>query len=112
MDVELLAEPDIRIRASVDGREAVDYRAGNWFTCLRKLRAALEADGYLLCCQGARPDVHPSAEQLQADLGRTAYRLVPGEPRTDVVDVFASAEPAEVGTVEDQRRTVFAYYGI
>ncbi|MGW5050967.1 hypothetical protein [Actinokineospora sp. NPDC004072] len=111
VDIELHTSPDIHLRASVGG-EAVEFRAGNWFSCLRKLRAALEADGYLLCCQGARPDVHPSAEQLRSDRGRLAYRLAPGQPRTDVVDVFAEADPTEVGTVEDQRRAVFAYYGI
>ncbi|WP_372409554.1 hypothetical protein [Streptomyces luteireticuli] len=85
----------------------------NLFECLIKVRCALEADGFLLCCQGARPTVFPSGMERQMSNGRLAYPLRRDPPLTgaDLVDIFLPAKPSTVGTVKDQRSTVMRFFG-
>jgi hypothetical protein len=79
--------------------------AGDLFESLAELRAALERSGARLLCQGACRDVLPSPAARQSGGGRMAYRLRMGEPtrRDDLVDIFAPADPACLGSVAEQR---------
>ena len=100
----------IRVQAAdSDWRE---FEAATWFSCLLEVRLALEREGLLLCCQGSRPDVHPSGMQLQMELGRCAYRLNSDSPASeeDVVDIFAPAELSEVVSVAEQRAAVLKFF--
>jgi hypothetical protein len=74
------------------------------FDSLTKLRRALEADGLLICIQGARADVHPSGMSRQMGGGRRAYRHVSGRRPgvADLVDIFDAADCKEVVSVENQ----------
>ncbi|MDT0347642.1 hypothetical protein [Streptomyces litchfieldiae] len=89
------------------------YEAKDLFAALIDLRLALEAEGLLLCCQGARGDVTSSGMERQAG-GRHVFPFSPDtrEIRRDSVDIFAPAAPDEVVTVEEQRRAIFALHGL
>lgn len=75
------------------------------FEALREMRKELEDAGYQLLCAGARPDVAPSGMSRDMGGGRKAYVLHLSKPgsRDDMVDIFDAAEPASVGTVQQQR---------
>lgn len=57
--------------------------------------------------------VFPSGTGRQMSNGRLAYALRRDPPLTDgdLMDIFASAQFSEVGTVEDQRRAVMRFFG-
>jgi hypothetical protein len=107
------AEP-FSIEMTAPGYERAMFHGSNLFMCLIEVRTLLERDGLLLCCQGSRPNVFPSGMQQQMNGGRFAYQLQPGRKSTndDVVDVFAPAELAEVGTVLQQRNLVMDFFGL
>jgi hypothetical protein len=73
--------------------------------CLFDLRRRLEAEGRLLCCQGARRDVGPSGQLRQFSDGREMYLHPVGRRQVthdDIVDVFSPADCGLVTTVEEQ----------
>lgn len=78
------------------GQDALD--------CLLNTRRQLEEHGILLCCMGARPDVWPSGMLRDWSDGREAYLHREGVQVTedDVVGIFDPADPADIGTVEEQ----------
>lgn len=78
------------------------------FDSLTSLRGALEADGLLICVEGACADVYPSGMSRQMAGGRRAYRHVSGRrpDRTDLVDIFDSACCHAVVSVEEQLASV------
>ncbi|WP_177154283.1 hypothetical protein [Actinosynnema pretiosum] len=83
------------------------------FSCMVNLRERLEQDGLLLCCQGSRPDVHPTGMDRQMGDGRHAHVLSAEAVQQGLtVDIFAPAEPRLVGTLVQQRDHVFAFYGL
>lgn len=90
-----------------DGQER-EAAGEDLFECLLAIRAGLEQDGMLLCCQGARLDVHPSGMSRHSTGGRLAYRLSSHRKptREDIVDIFDRADPATVGTVAAQQAEV------
>lgn len=93
---------------------ALEEEGGNLLQCLIGIRRQLEAKGFNLCCQGARPDVWPSGQLLQFTNGRFGYVLASepiGRPFAQV-DMFAPADVTEIGTVEQQRENVFRFYGL
>ncbi|MGW7445024.1 hypothetical protein [Kitasatospora sp. NPDC054795] len=104
----------LRVGPSSDARIAVlddgvltEISGTDYLDCLAQARRQPERDGRLLCCQGARPDVHPSGQLRQFSNGRQAYVRFPdlqGEP-PEIVDIFAPAEPGDVVGLEDQRAT-------
>lgn len=73
------------------------------FEALIALRLLLERRGGCLLCAGARTNVFPSSMSRDMGGGRMAYVLRLGEPALELVDIFASAERSQVGTVEEQR---------
>lgn len=94
-----------------DGSRTV-IRGADHFDCLAQLRRQLEREGRLLCCQGARPNVHPSGQLRQFTDGRLAY-VLPSDAQneeSETVDIFAPALPGEVVSLEDQRISVVSYW--
>jgi hypothetical protein len=82
------------------------------FGSLIQARLELEHKGFLLCCQGARPNVFPSGMLKQMNDGRVAHALDHPLSEDGGVDCFADADPSEVGTVEQQRQFVFDFFGL
>ena len=72
--------------------------------CLFAVRRELEADGLLLCCQGARPNVWASGMARDMSGGRKAYDLREGKVPTmeDVIDVLEPAPCTDVATIDEQ----------
>ncbi|MFI6457011.1 hypothetical protein ACIBF6_36305 [Streptosporangium amethystogenes] len=81
--------------------------------CLIDLRCRLEAEGLNLCCQGARSEVWPSGRLRQFTNGRLGYVLAPTPPGDafEEVDLFAPAQPCEIGSIEQQREAVLRFHG-
>ncbi|WP_342241956.1 hypothetical protein [Inquilinus sp. OTU3971] len=80
------------------------FEASDFYEGLRCFRRVVEAEGYRVLCQGARPNVHPSPMGRDAG-GLKAYALAAGEPgcQEDLVSIFDSVDDiASVGTVEHQ----------
>ena len=94
--------------------EPQTFRGNNLFVCLMDLRLNLEAEGYLLCCNGARPDVFPSGTLQQTTHGRHAYVLSRGRELSDddIVDILGPAPRSQVVTVEAQREAVLSFFKI
>ncbi|WP_049566705.1 hypothetical protein [Streptomyces sp. SBT349] len=103
----------LRLRRGPDAAP-VSFEATNLFAGLTKLRAHLEADGLVLCCQGARPDVTPSGLENQMSGGRYVYTFTPGTRAVnqEYVDIFAPAAREDVVTVAEQRAAVLAFHGL
>jgi len=78
----------------------------DYFACLISVRRELEAEGLVVCCQGARRDVWPSGMGRDMGAGLVAYALTIGRaPRQDEqVLVLAPADPDLIGTVADQEQ--------
>ncbi len=83
----------------------------DFLSCLQELRARLEAEDRLLCCQGARGDAGPSGMTRQMSNGRQMYVHPEGrDPSSDdLVDIFAPADCTLVVTVEEQKRRHFEW---
>ncbi|MFJ1744632.1 hypothetical protein ACIOJD_00080 [Streptomyces sp. NPDC088116] len=82
---------------TVEGRDRDLYGA------LNEVRRQVEAAGWLLAINGARPDVHQSG-MLRSSGSSRAYQLRPGAPADDdtMVDLFADAPGETVTSVEAQ----------
>jgi hypothetical protein len=98
-----------------DGDSPTDISGPDYRDCLTQARRLLEAEGRLLCCQGARPDANASGMLSQFSNGREAYLLQ--EPKDEnghhrVVDIFAPAPAPAVTTLDDQRRRVLRQLGL
>ncbi len=92
----------------------LDVEGDDLLDCLIDLRRRLETEGLNLCCQGARSDVWPSGQLRQFTNGRIGYVLAP-RPAGDAleeVDLFAPAQPHEIGSIEQQRQAVFRFHGL
>ncbi|MDG6106683.1 hypothetical protein Daura_28955 [Dactylosporangium aurantiacum] len=97
-------EGDLMLRAP-DGRRWTAAGA-DWTAALLALREQLEPEGILLCCDGARRDVHSSGMVRDWSGGEDAYALRRGR-RPDMrplVDVFGPADCAAVGMAAALRR--------
>jgi hypothetical protein len=92
----------------------LDVEGEDLLDCLIDLRRQLEAEGLNLCCQGARSDVWPSGQLRQFTNGRVGYVLAPRPPGDahEEVDLFAPAQPHEIGSIEQQRKAVFRFHGL
>jgi hypothetical protein len=85
------------------------FRETDLYKAMQTLRQYLEAKGRQLLCAGARPDVVPSEMSRSMGGGQQAYVIRPGRQATELVDIFDYAEPALVGTVQQQRDYVEAW---
>jgi hypothetical protein len=91
-------------------RDVTCFRETDIFKAMQTLREYLEAKDCQLLCAGARPDVWPSGMSREMGGGRKAYVMQLGKPATELVDIFDYAEPAAVGTVQQQREFVEAWF--
>ncbi|MFJ4672783.1 MULTISPECIES: hypothetical protein [Streptomycetaceae] len=94
--------------ALLDTGSCTEFSGTDYLDCLTQARRQLERDGRLLCCQGARPNVHPSGQLRQFTNGRQAYvrRPGPSSAATETVDIFAPASPEDIVNLDDQRTAV------
>ncbi|MFI9212343.1 hypothetical protein ACIGW7_30005 [Streptomyces sp. NPDC053253] len=109
---EILDRGGAGLRMRFLGRDWQSFSGSNLFKCLLDARTDLEAEGLLLCCQGARPDVFPSGMQQQMDNGRFAAVLSRSAEEEEIVDIFAAAEPSQVDSVEGQRVAVYQFFNL
>lgn len=58
-----LSDPFTALIALLDAHSRMEFSGTDYLDCLSQVRQHLERDGRLLCCQGARPNVHPSGQQ-------------------------------------------------
>jgi hypothetical protein len=82
---------------------ATCFRKTDLYKAMQSLREYLETKSCQLLCAGARPDVVPSPMYRDMDGGCKAYVIHLGKQATELVDIFDYAEPAVVGTVQQQR---------
>lgn len=100
--------PVIAVRWASAGIACV-YNEATYWESLIAAREDLEAHGWILCCQGARPEAQPSGMCLQMGDGREVYEFKQGvlEPvSNELIDIFDRAEPDQVGTVVQQRHAM------
>ncbi|MFJ2191894.1 hypothetical protein ACIOJE_28825 [Kitasatospora sp. NPDC087861] len=76
-----VGQPSTALIAFLDGDSLTEISGTDYLDCLIQARRQLERDGRLLCCQGARPDVHPSGQLRQFTNGRQACVRFPGARR-------------------------------
>jgi hypothetical protein len=92
-----------RVRVNLSDGRTWDTEGPDLFAALRSARVDLEHAGFLLCCNGARPEARPSPT-----LSRSGAELIYLIPRwryptsRDIVPLFAYCEPAQVGSVASQ----------
>jgi hypothetical protein len=111
----------MQIKVSEDPPWALEYEginggirrieASDLFEALREMRKELEDAGYLLLCAGSRPDVNPSGMSRGMGGGRKAYVMRCGRPGnfSEMIDIFDYAEPATVGTIQQQEQYLQAW---
>jgi hypothetical protein len=99
-----------QIQVENAGEDVTCFRETDIFKAMQTLREYLEAKGCQLLCAGARPDVWPSGMSRDMGGGRIAYVIQLGKQATEWIDIFDYAEPAVVGTVQQQREFVEAWY--
>ncbi|MEK2490690.1 hypothetical protein WN990_14120 [Kitasatospora purpeofusca] len=81
------------------------------FEALKSVRLQIEPLGYLLLCNGARVDAHPSGMLRDMTGGSTLYILKMRRVPRERVFIFDRAEADTVGTVADQRDFYQAWLG-
>ena len=108
VELTLLSEDPAVLQARWGVGKPRRYSGVDLFECLISVRADLEAQSLLLCCQGAKKNVSPSGMTRQMSNGRLAYLLPVGRPVSDedLVDVFAPAECSEVVSIADQKAEI------
>jgi hypothetical protein len=74
----------------------------DWFDALRAVRVALDADGLLPLCAGARLNAGSSGMLADTTRGTHVYLLEPRRTPRKPVWIFAPAGPDEVASVADQ----------
>ncbi len=87
---------------------AYETSSNDLFNCLVEVRKYLEGQGYLLLCNGSRPNIFCSAMSRQGNGGVKAYVITIGQQadRKDLVRIFDPAERTDVGSVQDQEKFV------
>ncbi|MFJ3221232.1 hypothetical protein ACIPLC_35590 [Kitasatospora sp. NPDC086801] len=105
-----LGQPSKAVIALLDSDSRTEISGSDYLDCLMQARMLLERQDRRLCCQGARPNVHPSGQLRQFTNGRMAYirPLDPGSATSQTVDIFAPALPNEVVTLSNQREALMA----
>jgi hypothetical protein len=100
------------LEMSLENGELLRFEADGLFACLLQAQVHLERTGWLLCCQGARPDVWPSGLLAQMSNGREAYHLIAGRKATleHIVDIFDPADARQVSTIAAQKEYIEALF--
>ncbi|MFF4838385.1 hypothetical protein [Streptomyces sp. NPDC001315] len=107
-----IGKPSTAMVELLDDQFRTAFRGTDYLDCLTQVRKQLEHKGRLLCCQGARPNVHPSGQLRQFTNGRQAYVLPSGthDEAHTTVDIFAPVLPGNVVSLDDQRISVISYW--
>ena len=87
------------------GSEERHFDGPDYYECLRAFRRVIEPDGFRVLCQGARPNVCPSAMASEMGGAMKSYVLTLGLPAftKDLVGTFDPVEDiASVGTLQEQ----------
>jgi len=106
--------PFARYRIELDaGRDLFTATGPDVYDTLIRLRCQLEFYGFTIALQGARRDTAPSGMLRSMGDAREVYVLREGErhaTRDDIVVTLDDAEVELLGTVEEQRAYVMAWY--
>jgi len=102
--VEVFEDPSCKLVVRGLGLISREFHGEDLFEALIGLRIALERMGCRLLCAGARADVYPSGMARDLGSARKAYILRIGFPGVDLIDIFTSAAPELIGTVEEQQK--------
>lgn len=100
---ELMA--DLTCNVSLDGPNgAIGVSDVDFLAALNQLRRAFAVDGWLIAVQGSRIDSYASGMIRDMLSARRVYVIQMGRHalRGHLVDIFADADPAQVGTDEQQ----------
>ncbi|MFD4910609.1 hypothetical protein [Kitasatospora purpeofusca] len=104
-------EPTFEIKL-VSPNGAIWTAAGeDFFEALKSVRLQIEPLSYLLLCNGARVDAHPSGMLRDMTGGSALYILKMKRVPRERVFIFDRAEADAVGTVADQRDFYQAWLG-
>jgi hypothetical protein len=97
---------ECHLELNLDDGRVFSASDGDYFACLVSIRRELEAQGIVVCCQGARKDVWPSGMARDMAAGLQAYVLTIGRTplRSEVVGIFDPADRKLIGTVADQEQ--------
>ena len=108
----IATEPPWSLKLDFPDGHVEQAQGPDLFEALQAVRRGLEDAGMQLCCQGCRPDVAPSGMSRQMGGGRRAYRHRRGRPATldDLVDIFDTADCADVVTVAQHRQAMERMY--
>ncbi|WP_329489956.1 hypothetical protein OG618_26030 [Kitasatospora sp. NBC_01246] len=114
IELRLHGVEEVVIEVVLDGSSIGEFVGCNISSSLRRARRGVEDNGLIICCQGARQDVHSSGMLQQFSNGREAYVLRDGVDMAsaEVVDVLAPADPADVNTVDAQEMNIFRFFGL
>nr|BEK64424.1 hypothetical protein KPHV_16510 [Kitasatospora purpeofusca] len=107
-----LGDPSAARIELLDAGSRTEFSGTDYLDCLTQARRQLERDGRLLCCQGVRPDVHPSGQLRQFTNGREAYvhHLEPSSEALGAVDIFAPASPEDIVSLDEQRAAIIGFW--
>ncbi|MFB8169596.1 hypothetical protein ACFC60_16785 [Kitasatospora purpeofusca] len=107
-----LGDPSMALIELLDAGSRTEFSGTDYLDCLAQARRQLERDGRLLCCQGARPNVHPSGQLRQFSNGREAYvhHSEPSSGALGTVDIFAPASPEDVVNLDEQRAAIIGFW--
>ncbi|TCO55918.1 hypothetical protein [Actinocrispum wychmicini] len=98
--------PDCSYSIDLDGPAGpVAARGRDLFQALQEIRLELEPGGWSIAVQGARKDTYPSGMVRDMVGARRVYVLHTGRDmaKEDLVNIFAEAAAAALGTVEQQK---------
>ncbi|WP_331745069.1 hypothetical protein [Kitasatospora sp. NBC_01300] len=105
-----IGAPSAALITLIDADSCTEISGADYLDCLTQARRQLEQEGRRLCCQGARPNVHPSGQLRQFTNGREAY-VHPSDAASGIsetADIFAPALPEDVVRLDEQRAAILA----
>jgi hypothetical protein len=114
VSITVTGERPYELTLSREDQPAERFGGDNLFPCLLSVRERLEADGLLLCCQGARLDVTNTGLLKQMTDGKYVYTFDP-DARTINEETVYALDPAPfeiVGSVAAHRSAIFALFGL
>lgn len=81
------------------------FESNKLYFCMRKLHEVLDSKNLKLLCNSFRYDVYPSRMSISMGHGILAYKLVMGQPGTELVNIFDETDRLDLlGTLEEQEK--------
>ena len=111
MEIGIVRDAHVTMTLRSEHFGMLSFTEENLFAALLACRRALEKDGYLILCNGARKDAYPSRMTLRMGGGQKIYLFHPGKPSLseDLVDTLGAASIENVGTIAEQRAAYEAW---